>query len=191
MALKEDAYYAQGVPERTFNLAKAKQLLADAGYPKGFKTVLHSDTRGNKDQATAIQTYLKAAGIDATIDMADPGRFNTLTQSGWDGLLMPGFPNISNTSALASRFGSMMNFNTMYRTPGFIDRWIAVLAQTDDNIRVDQTRTLIKEMAENCMTIPIYETHPAYATNGTVKDIQWITRKNAGFWNPSEVWLTK
>jgi peptide/nickel transport system substrate-binding protein len=48
-----------------YNPAKARQLLADAGYPSGFATELVSYLLPQWTQA--VQTYLKAVGIEANI----------------------------------------------------------------------------------------------------------------------------
>ena len=190
-ALTEDAYYAPGVPPRLYDPNKAKRLLAEAGYDKGFKTTLHVDTRGSRDFQTAIQTYLKEVGIDAELDIADVGRYTTMSTQGWQGLLLPGFPNVSNIVNLVSRFGSSSYFPSMYKPDGWYDKWDAVVTQTDDNIRIDQLQKLIKTMADEAMTIPIYETHPEWASNGKVKELDWITMKNTYYFNAPGVWLSK
>jgi peptide/nickel transport system substrate-binding protein len=48
-----------------YNPAKARQLLADAGYPSGFATELVSYLL--PQWTVAVQTYLKAVGIEANI----------------------------------------------------------------------------------------------------------------------------
>ena len=59
---------------RPYNREKAKQLLAEAGYPNGFDTkLLVLDT--SRDEAVAIQSYLNAVGIRVSVDLADMGRY--------------------------------------------------------------------------------------------------------------------
>lgn len=59
------------------DLSKAKQLLADAGFPDGFKTDLTYNTEINWDEQLAImtQTNLKAIGVDATLNKLPGGQF--------------------------------------------------------------------------------------------------------------------
>ncbi len=53
-------------------MAKAKQLLAEAGYPNGFKTVIHCSTESVMvDGANAVVGQLKNVGIEATIASRD------------------------------------------------------------------------------------------------------------------------
>jgi len=59
------------------DLAKAKQLLAEAGYPNGFKTELTYNTEIDWDESMAIltQTNLKKIGVDATLSKLPGGPF--------------------------------------------------------------------------------------------------------------------
>jgi ABC-type transport system substrate-binding protein len=70
--------YDPNWPGRPYNPDKARQLLADAGYPKGLKTkmLVNSTDATAVDAATAIKSYLDAVGIQVDLDLADPGRFN-------------------------------------------------------------------------------------------------------------------
>jgi peptide/nickel transport system substrate-binding protein len=190
-ALVEDAYYVKEIPNRDFNISKAKQLLADAGYPNGLKTTLHVDTRGIKDLQVAVQSYLKEAGIDADLDMSEPARYNQMATTGWKGLLMPGFGQVTNLSSLSSRFGTIRYFPSMYRPSGFQNMWDAILVQPDDTKRVAQVQQTIKTMADQAMTCPIYQNHTIDVTNGKIHDISWTGRRNMNYWDPANVWLSK
>jgi len=51
---------------------KAKDLLAEAGYPNGFKTTLYVyPSQADRDSCLIAQEYLKAVGIDATIEVPE------------------------------------------------------------------------------------------------------------------------
>lgn len=80
------------LPKVTYDPEKAKQMLAEAGYPNGFKTTFVVGTPAQEVQwATAVQGYLAKVGIDAQIETVDPGRFTQLTSGGgvWgDGLVV-------------------------------------------------------------------------------------------------------
>ncbi|MFF2624368.1 ABC transporter substrate-binding protein [Kitasatospora griseola] len=56
---------------------KAKQLLAEAGFPNGFSTDFVTST-GGKPQAEAIQAALKRAGVNVTITTVDPTAVNSI-----------------------------------------------------------------------------------------------------------------
>jgi peptide/nickel transport system substrate-binding protein len=60
------------VQDREVNIPKAKQLLAEAGYPNGFKTAIHCSTESVMvDGANAVAGQLKNVGIEATISSRD------------------------------------------------------------------------------------------------------------------------
>lgn len=80
--------YNPDFPERVYNPTKAKELLAEAGYPDGFKTTMLV-FQGNLDLPQAIQKYAADVGIDIELDVADPGRFfGALFVNGWNGGLL-------------------------------------------------------------------------------------------------------
>lgn len=190
-ALSTDPFYAPGLQPRTYDPAKAKQLLAEAGYPNGFKTVLHTDIRGNKDLYVAVQGYLQKVGIDASLDVVSIGRSTEMATGGWQGIYMPGFPNPSNLLTLVSRFGNSSYFPSMYRPDGFQAKWDALVTQTDNSKRITQLQDLIKTMAEQDMTTPLWAGYPYYATDGTVHDIGWVSRTNQAYWDAAGTWLSK
>jgi len=61
----------------TYNPEKAKQLLADAGYPNGFKTsiVCHAPM---VDLLAIVKEYFAAIGVDMEIDVREYGVYRTL-----------------------------------------------------------------------------------------------------------------
>jgi ABC-type transport system substrate-binding protein len=86
-------YYSADFKGRVFDKTKAKQLLADAGYPSGFKSKITTDVRVKMDLVTAVQTYLKDVGIDCEVEVADVPKMSDLVRSGWkNGILWQDTP---------------------------------------------------------------------------------------------------
>jgi peptide/nickel transport system substrate-binding protein len=75
---KEDALKAGVVYEN--NMAEAKKLLAEAGYPNGFKTeVIISEMESSyRKPMIAIQAQLKKVGIDMELKVVDHSSFHSL-----------------------------------------------------------------------------------------------------------------
>jgi peptide/nickel transport system substrate-binding protein len=65
--------------EYAYNPAAAKQLLSDAGYPKGFKTNVIADTGMDMDLLQIVKSYYAAVGIDMEIKPMDSVTFVALT----------------------------------------------------------------------------------------------------------------
>ena len=71
----------------TYNPEKAKQLLAEAGYPDGFKTQLLLASDQDRDLYLILQSHLAEIGIDVEIEIMDPSAHNSLVSSGeWEGM---------------------------------------------------------------------------------------------------------
>ena len=60
-----------------YNVEKAKQLLAEAGYAGGFKTKIQGQV-AQADEMALLQSYLAKAGIDMQIQTLEPGLFNSM-----------------------------------------------------------------------------------------------------------------
>jgi peptide/nickel transport system substrate-binding protein len=84
IAPKGSTGYNEGYDPRPYNPEKAKQLLAEAGYPNGFKVQILCDAMG-QDYATAVQANLIAVGLDAKVDLADFARYNSEFMSAFFG----------------------------------------------------------------------------------------------------------
>jgi peptide/nickel transport system substrate-binding protein len=74
---------------------EARRLLAEAGYPKGFKTQLSVTTgltRDLVDDAQLVQRYLKDVGIEAELKLQEHGAYMATTMQGkFEGLVRSPF----------------------------------------------------------------------------------------------------
>jgi peptide/nickel transport system substrate-binding protein len=71
-----------GTTHCTFDLARAKQLLAEAGYPNGFDAVLHISTAtypNTRQLAQILQADLAKIGVRLTIRDVEPAEYREVT----------------------------------------------------------------------------------------------------------------
>jgi ABC-type transport system substrate-binding protein len=68
--------------EYAYNPALAKQLLADAGYPNGFKTNIVADAMWDLDVLPIIKLYFADVGIDMEIRVMDTAIWNDFVRVG-------------------------------------------------------------------------------------------------------------
>lgn len=60
-------WYAEGVEEYTYNPERAKELLAEAGYPDGFSFTVAIDSMANQEVFELAKSYFAEVGIDMEI----------------------------------------------------------------------------------------------------------------------------
>jgi peptide/nickel transport system substrate-binding protein len=81
----------EGAKYYRYDPTEAKRLLAEAGYPKGFKTTLTVTNglgRDLVDDAQLVQRYLKDVGIDAELKIQEYGAYVATTVQGkFEGLV--------------------------------------------------------------------------------------------------------
>ena len=79
------AGYSSETPGTTFDMARARELLAEAGYPDGvsLKLCLKEDTT-NQKVATVIQAYLSMIGIQVEIELMEGGAYTTAVYANGD-----------------------------------------------------------------------------------------------------------
>jgi ABC-type transport system substrate-binding protein len=69
-------------PQALFDLAQAKQFLAEAGYPNGFEAVLHISTAtypNTRQLAQILQADLAKIGVRLTIRDVEPAEYREVT----------------------------------------------------------------------------------------------------------------
>ena len=136
---------------------KAKKLLAEAGYSKGFDTTLSYLAMGpdSTEWYTAVQAYLNEVGIRAKLNPLQRSAYHQLaTGGGWKGianvLVMPK-PEVLEPMQEILAPGSI-KFPSIKYPEGFREQFLKAQKAKDMDTRIALTRELLKMEGDN---IPI------------------------------------
>jgi ABC-type transport system substrate-binding protein len=191
--------YNPNVVGYPYNVAKAKQLLADAGYPKGFDTKLSYRAGAFEgDYCTLIQGYLKAVGINVQLDLAESARFNDLRVKGFQNQMvhytMPAGAEKDMSYYFRDRLsskGSMFTSATVYIPSDYDSKLMTVNIERDDAKRIALLQDVDKMAVDTyLLVIPIQVETAVSATSNLVKDSD-IYKYYAMCYHAENVWLSK
>jgi peptide/nickel transport system substrate-binding protein len=191
LATEKDPWYNPDLTFREYNPTKAKELLAQAGYPNGFDTTLTSDVMARKDTLTAIQTYLNEVGIRTELNILDFGAAFGLPKQGWEGIYFPGFPNVGTLLGIQGRFGDSTTYISMYQPAGYWDKWDALTAEMDIAKRNVILKDILKTIYDEGIAIPYQGDAPLVAMNPKLHGFAHHAFHVTSFWSPGEVWKAK
>jgi ABC-type transport system substrate-binding protein len=148
-----------------YNPAKAKQLLAEAGYPNGLKTkIVCVSIPFYADAVAAIQGYLEKVGITAELDIAAPARHTALLRSGWQDSIVVYNASLSEPDVarnLALNFSSQSVLKgTMLFTDDYEDALAKGLAAGDFNTKQKWTWEAQKLLVDKYALVNFVFTQP-------------------------------
>ncbi len=178
--------------ERPYNPDKAKQLLADAGYPNGFDSTIHVDTFvSNLDAVAAIQGYLSKVGIKVNLTMQDMAGFGALAMGGWhDSLLGAARSTAANLNV------SLINWTkdsawhvSVDKTEELYKLWKTALTSKEYDVAL--TQKAVQYMYDNAMITPVYAVSRGVVLPPWVHDTGFYTRNMFWHWEPANTWLSK
>ncbi|MCX7520760.1 ABC transporter substrate-binding protein [Microbacterium sp. STN6] len=151
--------------EFAYNPKKAKQLLAEAGYPDGFSftRVVGDDT---KTDAQAIQKYYAAIGVDMQLKVATSTEeaFNSVKTTPMGG---PQATNWANPVAVMN--GVVFGFTNFQgaKNPELSAATGALAAAQTDADRAKALTDLNRHLVEDVWLMPLYEQLTTHAYNAT------------------------
>jgi peptide/nickel transport system substrate-binding protein len=180
-----------------FDPAKAKQLLAAAGYPNGFTiSVIHSNTFSNADPLLATQSNLKDIGITLNINLVQFAAWNKFVTDGWSNGLLWAAQGTTDTNwaALPNRFyaASSTRYPCLAKSKELTDTITKTLIEPDYAKEKALGQQVNQMMVDDCTAIPVYMSKQNFLLQKNVRGTNYSNLGGAGFrWTPGQTWLSK
>jgi peptide/nickel transport system substrate-binding protein len=179
-----------------YDPAKAKQLLAAAGYPNGFSTQIITASSFAKDPILAMQASLKEAGINVNINTVEFAAWNNFVTKGWDNGLIwvtQGATDTNYGAYLDRYFSSTATRYPVLNKPAALTDLITKVAATPDYATEKSlAQQAVKILVDDCTTIPVFIQPANYVLQKNVHDTRFSNLGGSGFrWSPQTAWLSK
>jgi peptide/nickel transport system substrate-binding protein len=185
--------YDPNFSARKYDTAKAKQLLAEAGFPNGFKTRLIALGSGSaRDVMVTIQSYFEKVGIQAELEFPEPARMTQYTMGTWKNALIYQYifewPNYN--YGLNLWFGVPTSwFQSLKKPDGWKEGMTASMATKEPDKAMMQK--LVKSAYDDAMVITLNYPAQLSAVTANVRDTGIYSRIQNYFWNSQNAWLSK
>ncbi|MBN1367970.1 MAG: ABC transporter substrate-binding protein [Dehalococcoidales bacterium] len=186
--------YDPNYPIREYNIAKAKQLLSDAGYPDGIDITIYGLVFDQQLYAT-IQGMWAEAGIRADIVIYDIGKFLVTQAQGWEnGFLFSNIPNKGMPSTVPTfldTFGPMpviKPHGAMARSDAYTSLCNEYRTAIDVAASNAIFAQMIKQLSDDAQCIPVSYNLPRSVVYNYVHFDEALDR---GVVDPALIWISK
>lgn len=193
LATKKVCGYNPEIESRAYNPDKAKQLLAEAGYPEGFKTkLIGGEGTELKKIFTAVKGYLAAVGIKAEIEIADPELWKQYRANRpWhNAMLFRHFSSDPNFTWSLFDFHTAREYGQTSVLRNFDDILNDALQARDSDTLVKTTRNVVKHIFDEAIVIPLILDSGISAANTKVHGLGFF-EDHAMQWTPWNAWIER
>jgi ABC-type transport system substrate-binding protein len=182
--------YIPNFQGRNFDTAKAKQLLAEAGYPTGFKTKLTVRNNFDMNVIGAYQANLKAAGIDADIVPADTATYRAMNVKGWEGIFVNGLGIAGSVAKMMASDAPNPNWSvSALETDNFKKALAAAITAQGRASELAANQALVKTVFDDAVIIPWnIDSISCVYPNSVHVDIDVVSLQ---WWNPADAWISQ
>jgi peptide/nickel transport system substrate-binding protein len=184
--------YISGIAPRKYDVAKAKQLLSEGGYPNGFKTKIIAQTTANRDVIVTLQSYLSKVGIQVDLEFVDAAKYQAYQTGTWNNALLYTsvihYPNYN--AVLAQWFGVPSSWFKSMKRP---DKWEEMVTATITSTLQEPAlmQKCVQAIYDEETIIPLDYGTSLWAVTDQVRDSGVGTRGSSTAWNSQNAWLSK
>lgn len=176
--------YDDSISGLEYDVDKAKELLAEAGYEDGFSTTIWTnDSRERIDVATNVQSQLKEIGIDVNVEILEWGAYLEKVDNGEQEMYILGWSNSTATADTgiyplfhSKNLGNAGNMSFLEN-----DEIDALIEEARKEMDEDKRYEIYSEIQEDLVDIApmIYVLHQRYllGVRDEVKDLVQLPTK--------------
>lgn len=129
-----------------YNVEKAKALLAEAGYPNGFKTKLYASTQSlSRSTAEQFQGFLADVGIEAEVVSLEWGAFLAETRKGVDGMFTMGWSGTGDADGALTYLYDSQNIDSSNRVRWSDPKFDKMLKDGRTTLDPEKRKAIYKE----------------------------------------------
>jgi peptide/nickel transport system substrate-binding protein len=182
------------VTPRKYDVSKAKQLMAEAGYANGFSCTLSITIPAPdiKDAQVAIQNYLSEIGIKCTLEYADAAKYADYIAKGWHNtLIYTPAGGEGNLCGVIQQYFTIPGYYVSLKAPtGLLDAYKEALSTV--NVDIPTVEKAGKILYDDLSMIPV-----SFMGTGHVWDkkkvfgLGFMDFAGHSVWTPENTWLAK
>ena len=170
---------------------KAREIMAQAGYPNGFSTTLYRTT-GDVDAMVAVQDMLQQVGIDCAFERPEAGAATAMRYDGWsDGLMTNGIrPFACILQIWWFNFEeTYYYFPSTWRPKEMTDAY--ALARVTPEVETPRVEQLHQMVLDDVLLIPVYYSYEGHIHKNNVHDTGWSIWGPGTLFTPYTIWKSK
>jgi peptide/nickel transport system substrate-binding protein len=189
------AAFNPNITGRAYDPARAKQLLASAGYPNGFSTkIIYQQAVIDQNALVAIQSQWKAVGVDVTLNPVPQATFVATRTNGWhDGfiLIRSNVEQVFTNSFDRLLSADGKSYTSTLRPPGYGSLLSDAMASPDYATYQTRTQKVMQLVYDQATWHPLWAYPQINILDKSVRDANFYTKENMILWTPEKAWISK